>query len=219
MIIKPTQQQIIRFCQHLANAHSWYKHLPLLTGAEFTIFLNPNAGKTYPSMHPKLPYGNHQSGYQQAFGQLDYVWEILTESVIGHDGGNIEDIMPLLHDVEKTATITLYPYVANEIYWNIFEEEITELKAGLDHPDRQAILYAYHSNNALENCWDELNDLDRETAVKLYDISTADIPSMNISADLRNYLTLEQLSLDAHGTLVDSQHEKLLKTILKVAKE
>lgn len=219
MTMKPTQEQITRFCQHVANAHSWYKHLPLLTGAEFTIFLNPNAGKTYPSMHPKLPFGNHQSGYQQAFGQLDYIWKILTEPVIGHDSGNIEGIVSLLHDTEKTATITLYPYVANEIYWSIFEKEIEQLRKGLDHPDRQAILDAYNINEAFEKCWGELNDLDRETASKLYDISPANIPSMNISADLRNYLKLEQLSFDAHAKLVDSQHEKLLQTILKIIKD
>lgn len=217
MTMKPTQEQITRFCQHVANAHSWYKHLPLLTGAEFTIFLNPNAGKAYPSMHPKLPFGNHQSGYQQAFGQLDYIWKILTESVIGHDGGNIESIVSLLHDTEKTATITLYPYIANEIYWSIFEKEIEQLKKGFDHPDRQSILDAYHAEEALENFWEELNDADREIVVKLNDISPADIANINTSHELRHYLMLQYESIQAHCVLVDTQRERLLQAILSIS--
>jgi hypothetical protein len=29
---RPTEEQYRAFAEHVADAHSWYKHLPLLTG-------------------------------------------------------------------------------------------------------------------------------------------------------------------------------------------
>ncbi len=40
----PTRRQTVRFAAHLAEAHSWYKHLPFFPpGASFVFFLNPHA--------------------------------------------------------------------------------------------------------------------------------------------------------------------------------
>jgi hypothetical protein len=40
----PTEEQTAAFAEHVANVHSWYKHLPVLPpGARFTFFLNPHA--------------------------------------------------------------------------------------------------------------------------------------------------------------------------------
>ncbi len=42
----PTLEQTARFADHVANNHSWYKHLPFFPpGASFVFFLNPHAGK------------------------------------------------------------------------------------------------------------------------------------------------------------------------------
>ena len=41
----PTTEQTVRFADHVANNHSWYKHLPLFPpGASFVFYPNPQAG-------------------------------------------------------------------------------------------------------------------------------------------------------------------------------
>jgi hypothetical protein len=42
----PTHEQTARFADHVADNHSWYKHLPFFPpGASFVFFPNPNAGR------------------------------------------------------------------------------------------------------------------------------------------------------------------------------
>ena len=40
----PTDYQYEEFAKHVSEAHSWYKHLPLLTGGQFVVFLAPDSG-------------------------------------------------------------------------------------------------------------------------------------------------------------------------------
>jgi hypothetical protein len=42
----PTLEQTARFADHVADNHSWYKHLPFFPpGASFVVFPNPHAGR------------------------------------------------------------------------------------------------------------------------------------------------------------------------------
>ncbi len=42
----PTMEQTARFAEHVADNHSWYKHLPFFPpGASFVFFPNPHAGR------------------------------------------------------------------------------------------------------------------------------------------------------------------------------
>jgi hypothetical protein len=42
----PTAGQTARFADHVADNHSWYKHLPFFPpGASFVFFPNPHAGR------------------------------------------------------------------------------------------------------------------------------------------------------------------------------
>ncbi|MFZ4662631.1 MAG: hypothetical protein ACOYNY_36825 [Caldilineaceae bacterium] len=41
----PTAQQIAAFAEHVADAHSWYKHLPITPAQPFYFYLDPNAGR------------------------------------------------------------------------------------------------------------------------------------------------------------------------------
>jgi hypothetical protein len=43
----PTPEQTARFADHVADNHSWYKHLPFFPpGASFVFFPNPHAGRS-----------------------------------------------------------------------------------------------------------------------------------------------------------------------------
>jgi hypothetical protein len=82
----PTPDQTARFAEHVADNHSWYKHLPFFPpGAGFVLFLNPHAGcgvreadgafsvydieqGDYFEHHSRLSTGD----YRQQFGHWDY---------------------------------------------------------------------------------------------------------------------------------------------------
>jgi hypothetical protein len=40
---RPTDEQYSAFARHVGGAHSWYKHLPLLTGGQFVVFSSPRS--------------------------------------------------------------------------------------------------------------------------------------------------------------------------------
>lgn len=42
--LRPTPEQYREFSSFLCNAHSWYKHLPLIEGVEFVVFVAPDSG-------------------------------------------------------------------------------------------------------------------------------------------------------------------------------
>lgn len=82
----PTVEQTAAFAGHVAENHSWYKHLPALPpGATFVFFLNPHAGEEveqtadgyvarpldeghYFRHHSRLATGD----YRERFGHWDY---------------------------------------------------------------------------------------------------------------------------------------------------
>ncbi|NHZ66640.1 hypothetical protein [Massilia genomosp. 1] len=45
----PSADQHCAFVEHVRDAHSWYKHLPLQEGGRFVVFLAPDAGLNYSS--------------------------------------------------------------------------------------------------------------------------------------------------------------------------
>ena len=142
----PSPEQHREFVAHLRNVHSWYKHLPLLTGGIFVVFLAPDAGYRYPTQHPSLPYGSTVEGYRRAFGYLDYIWSVDNLS-FQRDGGHLVALPIAL--VEQ-CHFTLYPYVSGEFYWSVHEQAIASLRTGTPHPERTQLLEWEAASKALE---------------------------------------------------------------------
>ena len=104
-IIPFTPEQKERFIEHLSGCHSWHKHLPLLTGGKFILFLDEQAGSDYPSQHPALPFGNSPEDYRKAFGLLTYCWK--TEPGIHYHRDDSGEIDP-----DNGVQIQLFPYLS-----------------------------------------------------------------------------------------------------------
>lgn len=142
----PSPEQHRQFVAYLKDAHSWYKHLSLLDGGIFIVFLNPHAGEGCPIQHPALPYGNTVAGYRQAFGYLDYMHST-DGSVFEHEG---DDSLELPSDLSAQCSFKLYPYVSSEFYWSTYEADIVSIQAGTFHPERSHLLAWYAAAQALE---------------------------------------------------------------------
>ena len=82
----PTIEQTVEFVDHVADNHSWYKHLPLFPpGTEFVCFLNPYAGWGTETTAQGVSLFRSETGdvfdhhsrlttseYQRKFGHWDY---------------------------------------------------------------------------------------------------------------------------------------------------
>jgi hypothetical protein len=138
----PSREQHQAFVEHLRDVHSWYKHLPLLTGGKFIVFLAPDAGEGYPSQHPHLRYGNTVEGYRRAFGYLDYMWSVedCPFDRDGHGGAFEREQVVLPSELIEQCEFVLYPYVSNEQYWCVHEDAIDSLRTGTPHPEKTRIL-------------------------------------------------------------------------------
>jgi len=101
---RPTSDSVERFVLYVADARSWYKHLPPFSpGRPFSFVLDPNAGRDlvlYPdgprykdrlSGDPHLHYSwRPTEEYRKSFGHLDYL-SSAGPSLFFFVGGNIRD--------------------------------------------------------------------------------------------------------------------------------
>src|SRR5262245_17094055 len=163
--LRPTPDQYHAFGDYLPHAHSWYKHLPLLGGRRFVVFVaadagigrlvavpqgppgavtsyalvTPPEGPEFTDEHPRLHYGwKTTREYRSRFGYLDYGSQDDPDKPYRRDAG---PPVRLQDEVEERCSFVLYPYVActfrDAVTWPIHQEAIEQLRAGADHPARE----------------------------------------------------------------------------------
>lgn len=144
----PSPEQIQRFKEHVVSVHSWYKHLPLMEGGLFVVYLEEDLDREYPTQHPKLPFGNTKEGYEQAFGNLCYMYFIRNYWYLPYntkivEGKRVEITKPEFSDeYMKLCSFTLYPFCHRgfeEIY-NLHKDTLDAIAAGAYHPESDLLL-------------------------------------------------------------------------------
>jgi hypothetical protein len=187
---RPTDEQYTAFAKHVGEAHSWYKHLPLLTGGQFIVFLAPDSGigrlvaridgseyqlvtppegPVFTEANPRLHYlWTTSEEYRRRFGYLDYAWRTSDEDIFGRDVGGP---MRLPAEICDRCTFTLFPYVAggsglDAVRW-AHKEAVQRLRAGAPHPQREAVLEWARLAHEHDDCWQSLSDAERETVLAL----------------------------------------------------
>jgi hypothetical protein len=133
------------FAKHVGNCHSWYKHIPLIDGADFIVFLDEDAGIGYPSLHPELPYGNSTEQYREAFGILNYAWMANSGGLWCRDGKSIIDLgdLQLPEYIKTQCRFTLFPVVSGgefEEAYSIHENDLKRISNGTYHPYAMQLL-------------------------------------------------------------------------------
>jgi hypothetical protein len=173
----PTEKQYTAFAHHLCYAHSWYKHLSLLEGGDFVIFLAEDAGAGYTREHARLHHTwKTTEQYRQRFGYLDYMWRFSAERRFLRDGlgrseQEMETVLPL--EILRDCSFTLYPYVSTDlnameaISYDVHEEAIECLQEGEEHSERELILQWHDLYMASEKQWIRLDPEERKIANKL----------------------------------------------------
>ena len=147
----PNMEQIQRFKEHVINVHSWYKHLPLLEGGKFVVYLEADLDREYPTQHPKLPFGNTKEGYEKAFGHLCYMYFINDFWYLPYnskmvEGKRIEIEKPVFSDKHiEMCSFTLFPFCHQEFEVGYYKhkEAIEKIVAGYPHPESKLLLAWY----------------------------------------------------------------------------
>jgi hypothetical protein len=187
----PTDAQSRQFAEHIGEAHSWYKHLPLLTGGQFVVFLAPDAGvgrlvarlegtgyqivtppegPVFTEANPRLHYSwRTTEEYRRRFGYLDYARRTHDGSRFGRDVGGEMDLPAVIWE---RCTFTLFPYVSggdsglDSVRW-AHKEAVERLRAGKAHPQREAVLEWARLAEAHHDAWCGLTDAEREIVLSL----------------------------------------------------
>jgi hypothetical protein len=186
---RPTDEQYAAFAEHIGEAHSWYKHLPLLAGGQFVVFLasdsgigrlvarldgsgyqlvTPPEGPVFTEANPRLHYSWKTSEeYRRRFGHLDYARRTHDSATFNRDVGGP---MYLPKEIWDRCTFTLYPYVAaggrDAVRW-AHEEAVRQLRAGVPHPQRAAVLEWARLAHEHDEGWQSLTDAEREIVLAL----------------------------------------------------
>ncbi len=209
---QPTDAQCQAFAEHLATVHSWYKHLPLFDGGEFVVFLAPDAGDLYPSEHPRLPTENTTDGYRRAFGHLDYIWRSHSNETFSRDGAPTPHLDDELLDVGR---FHLFPFVSNDFYWSVHEDDVARIRNGVTHPYAEEILDAYDAEQRMDQFWEELTESVRELICSIDDTDAA-IEQVAYSDSIRGYRNLEKCAIQSYGKLQDPELMKMNRCLTAI---
>ena len=209
---KPTDAQWKAFAEHLVTVHSWYKHLPLFAGGEFVVFLAPDAGEFYPSEYPRLPTGYAIDGYRCAFGHLDYIWRAHSHEPFSRDGAPAPHLDGELLDIGRFC---LFPFVSNDFYWSVHEDDVARIRHGASHPYATEILDAYDAGQSMDQYWEELTKSDRDL-IHSIDDTEASINQGVYSDSIRRYLELEKCANESYGKLQEPERMKLARCVIAV---
>ena len=166
---RPTAEQYRAFADYLPEAHSWYKHLPLIEGGRFVVFVSPDAGigrlvarmkgpdpesptgysleapqegPEFTEEHPRLHYGwQTTKEYRQRFGYLDYMYRHSADDKYSRD---VASPVSLPNSIEDRCSFVMFPYAcwtfSEAILWHIHDESLQKMRAGASHPARESIL-------------------------------------------------------------------------------
>jgi len=82
-----TARQRHDFVAYVCRAHSWHKHLSLVDGGTFVVFLADDAGAGYDEAVPRLHHGwKTTEEYRRAYGFLDVQWRTAPDRPERRDG-------------------------------------------------------------------------------------------------------------------------------------
>ena len=154
----PSKEQINNFIKYIMGAHSWYKHLGIISGVRVIYFLAEDVGGGYTKENPRLHYSwETRDEYISRFGYLDYQYDnngdfrrdVVSARARDEDGFPLiklaRDYVKLPDDVIELTSMTLYPYASNKsTAHRMFNRRgVKSILNGSEHPDRDLIIDWY----------------------------------------------------------------------------
>jgi hypothetical protein len=216
----PSAEQQAAFTAHVCWAHSWYKHLPLLAGGEFVVFLAADAGAGYSDEAPRLHYSwKTTAEYRDRFGYLDYMYRQTPTDRFGRDAAPAVLLPP---DLLAATRLTLFPFVSSDFNapdacsWGIHDEGFEQLRAGIPHPMKALILEWQDSRATVDRLWGGLTREDQDVAVRLRQ-SQLDTSSTPVPPAVAEFLRVASLADSVYAGLQRAEEAKVFGAIGNLA--
>lgn len=237
--LQPTQEQYHAFVEHLCEAHSWYKHLPLQKGTRFVVFLAPDAGSgrisfvaegfngampiikmqdippeeaDFTEAHPRLHHTwKTTNEYRKRFGYLDYMFQINMDRFDARDAG---PLVTLTAEIEQACSFELYPYVssgfADSLNWGIHTEALRALSQGAEHPARKRVLELAYFVHKKEAVWERLDDHEQRLAFADDDVTEREAAK---SVKVQQFRSLRNISEEISKSLQELELVKIRRAL------
>lgn len=205
----PSEGRYEAFAHYICWAHSWYKHIPLFEGAEFTFFLSKAAGGEFSEEKPRLHYGwKTRQEYWTRYGHLDYVFQFLGDKTIYRDVSPIFVECPKMPDA---CTVKLYPFMSDD--WNaqqvlshlIETEYLEQLEAENSHPHRQSLLDWFNLRQKYDELWSSFTSSERDQVSRLDEVDTV----ADISQNVAEFLKVRQQMNERYWKLQAGEYRKI----------
>jgi len=224
----PTPKQCEQFAEHICWAHSWYKHIPLLDGAEFVFFFSEDAGNGFTEKNPRLHYSwKTTQEYRCRFGYLDYAYRLPGMETFARDGKTSPvAISPELLDL---SGVILYPFVSDdfnapETLASLIAESPKDLRQATAHPQQQEVIQWYEAWQIRDRQWDRLSDSHREMAIaasnpwqeRLTDENAIAAELAKLPLLVAEYLSLENKALNLYYALQAGELKKVREAIARL---
>jgi len=179
----PTPEERAAFVEHLASAHSWYKHLSLARRSPFVVFL-------------AAPISDD---YRARFGHLAYAWKVLDAPEPDRWVSDRDETIDVDARVVANAGFTLGPYVSTDD--NAIEVIVNEWRehALLDEAARERVGALEVAYRAWDEAYRALTDDERLRAI--------DSPAPHEPAALRRVRDAERAMRAVYGRL---QHDEAM---------
>jgi len=213
---EPTPAQYEEFAHHLCWAHSWYKHLPLLRGAEFVVLLAPDAGDGFPDEKPRMHYSWQTTReYRQRFGYLDYMYRIDLEHPFYL---NDDNPISLPASLVERCSFTLYPFVSTDynaleaISYDDHQEDLELIQQDPGHPNQEQILQWNRLYWEREDAGVDLTE-DEWRIASDYDIEENYVLPEVLSPNLERYLQVNAAYNDVYHALQESELTKIRQAL------
>jgi hypothetical protein len=242
--LRPTSDQYRTFGDYLCDAHSWYKHLPLMEGRRFVVFVAPDAGigrlvavlhgsspetatgyslvtppegPEFTEAHPRIHYGwKTTKEYRTRFGYLDYSCWPAEEGSYARDAG---PAVALPARLVEECEFVLFPYVsrtfAEAVLWSVHAEAVAALRSGAPHPARDEILELARLAEALRAAWSAMGEGEREWILVHHRETTEPMPA-EPSDELQRYLAFDDHSHAITESLREKEAAKIRRALVNL---
>ncbi len=169
----PSAEQCAAFVEHVSWAHSWYKHLSLVTPSRFVVFVAADAGVGHDEASPRHHYSWRTTAeYRSRFGYLDYQWRIRADEGWRRD---VDPVIDLPSEVAGACEFDLGPLCSNDFnaievicsFWSSATGEggwYPEEQSLVPAPVRARIDRLAELVMASDHVYDELSDSEKALA-------------------------------------------------------
>jgi hypothetical protein len=211
----PTLEQCQEFVAHVCWAHSWYKHLSLLRGAEFVVLLDAEAGAGFTEDKPRYHYSwRTTEEYRRRFGFLNFQWRDSPDASWYREGGGSPARLP--EELLRRCSFTLFPYVSSDfnaleaISYGFHQDDLAVVRQLPDRPDRERLLAWDMACRALE----ETEPLDGEESRLLGELLDQPEPRLGGAPDrvVAEYLARQRRS-EAYQALQEPEERKIERAV------